>query len=99
MMSAIDGSSDSPCAIERRSARKTSLGRRARCVSSLKVREPNSSAALRCAEDVLRTAALNSVMLRMASLEAAEPMWLVSFRRDGYGHDYGRGGGRGASAN
>ena len=50
-MSAIEGSSDSPCAIERRSARKTSLGRRARCVSSLKVSEPNSSVALRWAVD------------------------------------------------
>src|SRR6476620_10679352 len=47
-MSATDGSSDSPCATARRSARKTSFGRRARWTSSLKVSEPKSSVALRC---------------------------------------------------
>ena len=53
MMSATEASIGSPCATARRSARYTSLGKRARCASSLKVSEPNSSLALRADPEVL----------------------------------------------
>src|SRR5438132_3768541 len=98
-MSATFGSSASPCALARRSDRKTSLGRRARCTSSLKVSEPNSSLALRLVDGaVLRSEVPYSLMLRMASLEEAEPMD-TSFRVQGAARarqasDYGRVDGR-----
>src|SRR5215216_35887 len=74
-MSATDGSIDSPCAVARRSARNTSFGSRARWTSSLKVSEPNSSVALRCVVDAaFLTDIPKSLMLRMASPDAADPM-------------------------
>src|SRR5213083_2658224 len=82
-MSATFGSSASPCALARRSDRNTSLGRRARCTSSLNVSDPNSSLALlRLWAGVLRSEVPYSLMLRMASLEEAEPMD-ESFREQG----------------
>src|SRR5204863_10141483 len=82
-MSATFGSSASPCALARRRDRNTSLRRRARCTSSLNVSDPNSSlAVLRLWAGVLRSEVPYSLMLRMASLEEAEPMD-DSFREQG----------------
>src|SRR5262245_21053237 len=91
-MSAMLGSRLSPCATERRRARNTSFGSRARWTSSLKVSEPNSSAAFRGAvAAAARSDAPCSLMLRMASPEDADPIgWSVLSSKS---LDYGRGRG------
>src|SRR5262245_47542333 len=77
-MSAMLGSRLSPCATERRRARNTSFGSRARCTSSLNVSEPNSSAAFRLdVAAALRSDAPCSLMLRIASPDDAEPIGVV----------------------
>src|SRR5829696_1216934 len=91
-MSATEGSIDSPWAVARRRARKTSLGSRARWTSSLKVSEPNSSVALRWVVDAaFLTDMPKSLMLRIASPDAADPMADVPpMQRDHYGRGAGR---------
>src|SRR3954468_7418405 len=75
MVSATDPSIGSPCATARRSARYTSFGKRARCASSLKVREPNSSLALlRLVAFAGFTPRFQLLILRMVSPADEEPI-------------------------
>src|SRR5262245_3464989 len=91
MTSATAGSIGSLWATARRSARYTSFGRRARCASSLNVREPNSSVALRLAPAVPFDERFQLLMLRIVSPADAEPIngrpffsdhWMIAGRHE-----------------
>src|SRR6187399_1707338 len=79
MMSADEASSDAPCAIVRRSALYTSLGRRCRWTASLNVSDPNVSAAFDGECDVGAAFVPHAMMLLVAFCSADELMNDTSF--------------------